>query len=96
MAKKRRLRIEDLQRISEDEIPERTVQTGIQWEEIFKSIQTGEVLVFQPDQVASTTVRTALRRLQKKGKFKKLHSTSRKIGEKKYVTYVVNPSKEGE
>ena len=76
--------------IDEKEVPVRI--RGTPWEEIFRSIPKGKVLVLQPDQVRSDTVRTALKRLQKKGKFRRLYMTTKKIGELKYVSYVVNPS----
>lgn len=92
MVKKKRIDLENLKFISEDELPPRFVKTP--WEEIFSKIPRGKALVLQPDQVATTTARTALRRFQKNGRFKLLYVKSRKVAENKYVTYVVNPSEE--
>ena len=84
---------EDLKFIEENDIPVKTIRTATPWVKIFSSIPKGKALVFHPDEIGSDTVRSALKRLQKKGKFKHLHMTARKIGDRKYMSYVVNPSK---
>lgn len=84
----------NLKFIEEQDIPEKTVRTGTPWKKVFGSIPKGKVLVFHPDEVSSDTVRTALKRFQRKGKFKHLQMTTRKIAKRKYMSYVINPSED--
>lgn len=86
----------NLKFIEEEDIPVKKILTATPWVEIFSSIPKGKVLVFHPDEVGSDTVRSALKRLQNKGKFEHLHMTSRKIGDRKYISYVVNSSKKND
>ena len=90
----KQIKTEDLRFVDEQEVPEISVRT--QWEEIFGKIPRGKALVLQHEQAAPSTVRTALKRHQKKGKFKNLFLTTRKVEGNKYVSYVVNPSKVAE
>jgi len=88
----KKVRFKDLELIDATEVPERKYQRGIDWEEIFSKIPSGKAAVIQPEQLHSSTVRTALKRFQKRGKFTNLFMTTRKIAKGKYVSYVANQS----
>ena len=85
---KKSIKVEELKFIEESEVPKVRPQTP--WEEIFSAIPPGKATVFEPEQVSPSTVRTALKRYQKKGKFVSLRMTARKIAGGRYKTYVVN------
>lgn len=86
-----RLKPEDLKRVSESDVPATKIKTN--WEEIFKVIASGEAFVFEHKQAAPSTIRSALKKFQKQGKFTYLRMRSRKLGVNQYRTWVVNPSK---
>jgi len=88
---RKRIEIENLKYIGEDEVPERKRQTP--WEAIFNSIPKGQALVIQPEDVPASSVREALKRLQSKGQFEQLYMVTRKVGKDRFVAYVVYPSK---
>ena len=79
--------IDKLERIPEDEVP---YKKRTKWDEIFESIPKGEAVVF-PEQIAHpTSVRQALNRRQKQGKYTELQIISRgRKGQRK--TYLINP-----
>lgn len=83
--------VKTVKRIPASQVPPPVVRKT-PWEPLFRSIANGEAIVIQSDEAAPSTVREALKRLQAKGKFTTLYATTRKAGENKYVTYVVNPS----
>jgi len=91
----KKIDLKNLTFISEHEVPVR-VRRGIPWDKMFNAIPKGQALVVQSDVASASSVRDSLRRLQKQGKFKQLYVTVRKNSEKKYVAYVVNPSKTDE
>ena len=84
----------NLRFIDPEDIPVKTTLTATPWEKIFSSIPKGKVLTFHPDEVSADTVRTALKRMQRKGKFRHLKMTTRKVAKRKYKSYVINPSEE--
>lgn len=93
---RKKFSIEDLKRITEDEMPAVPKRTTYPWEEIFGSIKEGEAIVIEPEQIHSSTVRTALKRYQDNGKFRNLVMTTRTVSEDRYRSYVLNPSKKKE
>lgn len=89
---KRKLDAKNLKFIPISEVPEIS-RKKTQWEEILSSIPQGEAVVIPADQASPATVRSAVSRYQKRGKFTQLRAASRKIkGE--ITTYILNPEPE--
>lgn len=91
---RKKLKTEDLRFVDAEDVPKIVVRTP--WEEVFSKIPLGKALVLQHEQASPSTVRTALKRYQKEGKYRNLYMTTRKVAKGKYVTYVVNAMKETE
>ena len=62
--------------------------------QIFASIPLGKALVLTQEEGSPSTIRTALKRNQRRGRFKRLYLTTRKQEDGKYLSYIVNPTSE--
>lgn len=89
----KQLKIKDFEIIDEEQVPTRIRRTKVNWEALFKKIPLGKAIVILKTQISPATVREALKRRQEEGRFKNMYTTTRKVSEGEYVTYVVNPEK---
>ena len=87
--RRRKLDLQNLRFVPISNLP--TIRRKTQWEEIFEQIPKGQALVLTDEEASPETVRSALRRYQKKGKFTHLEGTTRKVNGEK-VVYILNPS----
>lgn len=79
--------IDKLERIPEGEVP---FKKRTKWDKIFESIPKGEAVVIPEEMAHPTSVRQALARRQRQGRFNELQILSRgRRGQRK--TYIVNP-----
>ena len=79
--------IEKLERITEEEVP---YKKRTKWDDLFESIPMGNAVVIPEEMAHPTSVRQALTRRQKQGRFERLKIISRgRIGQRK--TYLINP-----
>jgi hypothetical protein len=67
-------------------------QNPAQWNELFSSIPKEQALVLHEPEVSAGTIRNALLRMQKKGKFKNLKISTKGIHGKATI-YVTNTEK---
>jgi hypothetical protein len=63
--------------VSVDEVPPPHQRVSSPWDEIFGSIPLGKALVLKEGEVSSSTVRAALVRKHKQGKFKNIQFSSK-------------------
>ena len=84
-------RLKRAQFIDEEEIPS-SMRQRVDWESIFGDIPEGKARVIGSDEAHYTTVRQALQRFQKMGKFENYYIKTRKIGNAR-ASYVANPRK---
>lgn len=91
----KQLKMSDFEMVDAELIPKPVGRAKVNWDAFFKKVPRGKAIVIPKTQISPTTVRSALKRFQDKGRFKNLYSTTRKV-EGKYITYVVNPSEESE
>jgi hypothetical protein len=77
--------------INEEDVPS-SIRKRFDWESVFSEIPEGKARQIGMDMAHYTTVRQALVRAQKKGKFKNYYIKTRKEGNQR-VSYVVNPQK---
>jgi hypothetical protein len=75
--------------LNEADVPT-AIRKKFDWESVFNDIPIGKARQIGGDEAHYTTVRQALSRLQKMGKFKKYYIITRKVGNQR-VSYVVNP-----
>jgi len=94
MTYKKKIDPTNLELISENDIPTKKHQNGMLWESIFDNIPQGQAAKFQPEDVNIASIRAALKRFKRKGKFKNMYVTGRKIAKNKFISYVVNPNEE--
>lgn len=90
------LKIKDFEMIDAELVPQKGRRGKVKWEKLFKKIPHGKAIIIEKAQLSPATVREALKRFQEKGRFKDMYTTTRKVGEGKYVTYVVNAGEEKE
>lgn len=67
---------------------------GVPWEEVFGSIPKGKALVLHEPEINSATVRSALRMMQRRGKFRNLTMIA-KGPRGKTMIYVTNTESPG-
>ena len=75
--------------LNEEDVPT-AIRKTFDWENVFREIPIGKARLIGEDEAHYTTVRQALNRLQKLGKFKNYFIKTRKEGNQR-VSYVVNP-----
>ena len=75
--------------LNEEDVP-KAIRKKFDWEGVFNEIPVGKARLIGEDEAHYTTVRQALNRLQKMGKFKNYYVKTRKEGNQR-VSYVVNP-----
>jgi hypothetical protein len=74
--------------INEVDVPI-AIRRKFDWERVFNEIPNGKARLIGEDEAHYTTVRQALNRLQKVGKFKNYYIKTRKEGDQR-VSYIVN------
>jgi hypothetical protein len=86
----------DWRKIKKEYVPATEVPvgrgTGAPWDEIFGDIQKGQALVLHEPEVSAGTIRAALQRQQKYGKFKNLKVTTKGV-HGTAIIYVSNTEK---
>ena len=75
--------------INEGDVPT-AIRRKFDWESVFNEIPNGKARQIGEEEAHYTTVRQALGRLQKIGKFKNYYIKTRKEGNQR-VSYVVHP-----
>lgn len=86
--RRHKLDVKNLKFVPISEVPE-VVRKTI-WGDVFKKIPMGQALILTEAEASPETVRSALRRYQKDGKFTHLEGTTRKVNDKR-VVYILNP-----
>ena len=91
MSNNQAIDLNNLQIIDESEVPKTYRYTP--YREMLKKVKKGKALVFDPSEVGIriSTVRAAIRRLQKKGEFKNIELSQRTVRGKQFL-YIINPS----
>jgi hypothetical protein len=86
----------DWSKVKKEFIPASEVPSGHapqgQWDEVFGSIPKGQALVLHEPEVNSSTVRQALQRMQKHGKYKNLRVSTKGVHATATV-YITNTEK---
>jgi hypothetical protein len=91
--KRRGLDPKNLKIIEEEEVPAKP-QRYTPYREVLGRIRKGKALVISDEEISVDTARAAIRRLQRKGEFKKLVLSQVKGQDGIKKLYVVNPSEE--
>jgi hypothetical protein len=93
MSKRKGIDLEKLKIIDESEVPAKPVRYT-PYREILKRIRKGKALVISDEEMNIDTVRAGIRRIQRRGEFKRIIMAQRKREDGVRVLYVVNPSEE--
>ena len=91
-----RIDLDNFPIIEASDVP-KTSARNTPYREMLKRIKKGKAMVIDPKatNLRITTVRAAIRRLQKKGEFKQLEISQRTMNGKQ-ILYIINPSDETE
>jgi hypothetical protein len=89
MTRDNRIKLKRPVYLNEEDVPT-AIRKTFDWESVFEDIPVGKARQIGEDEAHYTTVRQALDRFQKIGKFKNYYIKTRKEGNQR-VSYVVNP-----
>lgn len=93
MVKRKGVNPKSLTIIDESEVPAKPVRFT-PYREILKRIRKGKAAVISDEEVSVDTVRAGIRRLQRRGEFKRIVMAQRKREDGVRVLYIINPSEE--
>lgn len=95
MNPKKELDLKHLNIIEESEVPDKPIRYT-PYRVLLKRIRKGKALVLSEEEINVVTVRAGIRRLQKKGEFKRIVVRQMKDKDGILKIYVINPSGEKE
>lgn len=93
MVRRKGLDLEHLTIIDAAEVPAKP-KRYTPYRKMLKRIRKGKALVVSDEELNIDTVRAGIRRLQRKGEFKRMVVTQRKREDGTRVLYIINPSEE--
>lgn len=95
MITQKKIDLKHLTIIEESEVPAKPIRYT-PYREMLKRIRKGKALVLSEEEVNVSTIRAGIKRLQKKGEFKRIIMRSMKDKDGIIRIYVINPSEEKE
>jgi hypothetical protein len=92
MSERKGINLENLKFVDASEVPAKVRYTP--YRELLKRIRKGKALILSEKDVNINTARAGIKRLQKKGEFKRITMVQRRMVSGEQVLYVVNPPDE--